>query len=278
MGNYMEQQNSVSGNDLTPKAKIGRHSLSIKFDIPVLQLIRDSTFITRHQVVDLLPTIAQGTGKRALNARLARLVGLKQIREHDQAFPYSGRVFSIDHGGLLTLELSGLGILSVTSETEILSDEKQVAHFLALNTIQIFMRKFFTVSRWWDDRYLKSLNIVTSRPTNKDYDAVIDVSLAKDQATPIRVGIEYERSLKARDRYANIRKSLASESQIHRLLYFVDNEQIATVVCNEVFTNNLPIGVALTQEFYKQGDQCRVFIKGGTEIGARSMRDFLGAK
>jgi len=155
---------------------------------------------------------------------------LNQIQIYPQCFPYPGRIFAITQAGINTLQVTGMGILSVSADTETLADVGQVPHFIGLNQIEIAARKAFGVRRWIGDRQLKSLNIASNRPTQKDYDSIAEIASPSDSNAIIYLGIEYERTIKSKDRYAQIRKKLEAERQIQGLLYFADTETNASLL------------------------------------------------
>jgi len=238
-------------------------------------LIRDCVVITRDQIDTLLPASAKPEGTRSLNRRLARLSELGQLREHAQAFPFTGRVFSITAAGLETLEVMGLALISVTSDSEKLLEERQVLHFLMLNKVQEQLRNHVTITRWWGDRLLKSLNLAANTPTVKDYDAVVEVILPSEKT--VRIGIEYERTLKSKARYAEIRRALTQEVAVRAVVYFTATDEMALVIAGEVYAANVYVLVISSVAFFGLGLDCPVLVRHGTEILTHSFRQVLTA-
>ena len=68
---------------------------------------------------------------------------------------------------------------------------------------------------------------------------------APNSSAQIYLGIQYERTIKSKARYAQIRKNLEAESQIHGLLYFVDSEKAAAFISREVYSATVPVGVVI---------------------------------
>lgn len=252
----MHQQGNNISPEVSRSALRGTCRLSVSRDVPLLMAVRDATFVNRSQLETLMPEAAKPEDWRNRNARIRRLIALEQLAIHQQCFPYPGRVFSITQAGLRTLELAGMGILSVTSNTDIVVDTDQISHFLGLNAIQIEMRKVFKVIRWYGDQHLKSLNLSVTKPTAKDYDSIAFIANSGNPDCQARVGIEYERSLKSRERYSDIRKAIATETQIDGLIYFADNEVTANYLASAVFAQSFPICVAVTQDLYRSGVNC----------------------
>jgi hypothetical protein len=274
----MQQQESNSGSEVKRSSfhGKGKYLLSVTRDIPLLLTVRDSTFISRNQIESLIPRTVNPEDWKNRNRRLRRLVGpLGQLVAHPQCFPYPGQVFSITNAGLMTLELAGSGLISVTSGTEVLENINQIPHFLGLNAIQIELQKAFNIVSWYGDRSLKSMNIAAGKPTAKDYDSVVFVQDPADPGRQIRIGIEYERFLKSKDRYAEIRKNLAAEDQIDGLVYFADNDLIATQLAAVVYSNTLPVCVVTTQELYKLGSNCSILTVRDRQIVRGKLSQFL---
>jgi len=270
----MEQQLSISGSGVRRRTTLNRRSLNHQRDIPILILIRNSVVITRNQI-DTLLLASANEGTRPLNRRLARLCDLGQIREHPQVFPFTGRVFSITAAGLETLEVVGLGIMSITSESEKLMEDRQILHYLMLNQIQERLHSHVAILNWWGDRLLKSLNLAANEPTVKDYDAVAEVVVPSDKT--VRIGIEYERTQKSRARYAEIRRAIAQETAVRTIIYFTSTQEIALVIAGEVYSPSVPVLIIVAGSFFESGLDCPVLFRQGTEIRTSSLRQLLNS-
>jgi hypothetical protein len=272
----MQQQDSNPGFEVKRNVLPGKYSLSVSRDIPMLLTVRDSTFISRHQIESIIPTTGKPEHWKNRNRRIRRLINpLGQLVAYPQCFPYPGQVFSITSAGLRTLELAGSALISVTSGTEVLENINQIPHFLGLNAIQIELKKAFNIVNWHGDRYLKSMNIAVGKPTAKDYDSVAFVADPADPRNQIRIGIEYERVLKSKDRYAEIRKNLSAEQQIDGLIYFADNDLIANQLAAVVYSTTLPVCVVTTQELYRLGSNCSILTVRDRQIVRGKLSQFL---
>jgi hypothetical protein len=168
-----------------------------------------------------------------------------------------------------------MGILSVTADTEMLADIRQMPHFLGLNEIEIAAREALSVRRWIGDRQLKSLNIAANRPTQKDYDSIAEIAAPSGSDAVIYLGIEYERTIKSKDRYAQIRKKLDAERQIQGLLYFVDNEENAVILSREVYSALVPVGVVIASQFQSDGVNATLRVVQDRSIVRTSVKDYL---
>ena len=271
----MQGQDVISRPGRRPVTHKGKYLLNPKKDLPLLQLIRDATFISRQQIELLIAGRTEEVNYRCRNRRLERLVELNQIQIYPQCFPYPGRIFAITQAGINTLQVTGMGILSVSADTETLADVGQVPHFIGLNQIEIAARKAFGVRRWIGDRQLKSLNIASNRPTQKDYDSIAEIASPSDSNAIIYLGIEYERTIKSKDRYAQIRKKLEAERQIQGLIYFVDNDEGAVILSREVYSTSLPVGVVIVSQFQANGTDAPMRVVQNRSVVRVSVKDYL---
>ena len=273
----MQGQDVISRPGRRPVTHKGKYLLNPKKDLPLLQLIRDATFISRQQIELLIAGRTEEVNYRCRNRRLERLVELNQIQIYPQCLPYPGRIFAITQAGINTLQVTGMGILSVSADTETLADVGQVPHFIGLNQIEIAARKAFGVRRWIGDRQLKSLNIASNRPTQKDYDSIAEIASPSDSNAIIYLGIEYERTIKSKDRYAQIRKKLEAERQIQGLLYFADTETNASLLSREVYSATVPVGVVIASQFQTNGVDAMLLVVQDRSVIRVSVQDYIAS-
>ena len=273
----MQGQDVISRPGRRPVTHKGKYLLNPKKDLPLLQLIRDATFISRQQIELLIAGRTEEVNYRCRNRRLERLVELNQIQIYPQCFPYPGRIFAITQAGINTLQVTGMGILSVSADTETLADVGQVPHFIGLNQIEIAAMKAFGVRRWIGDRQLKSLNIASNRPTQKDYDSIAEIASPSDSNAIIYLGIEYERTIKSKDRYAQIRKKLEAERQIQGLLYFADTETNASLLSREVYSATVPVGVVIASQFQTNGVDAMLLVVQDRSVIRVSVQDYIAS-
>jgi hypothetical protein len=244
--------------------------LSLEKDIPLLEVIRDATYITRSQIdhVSRPKEIANSRSRR-----LARLVDLQQLTLHAPSFPYPGRVYSIARAGLATLEALGNGLVNVTSESERLSNDLQIPHFLGLNQTRIRLGRSFDMRQWWNDRLFQSLNYASNTPTVKDYDAVMEVAISPERL--IRVGVEYEKTLKSKERYQDISKLLANETGVAGVLYVVESEPVSVLLSPRVYSARCPVAVTTNSELEANGAEAMSRTVLGNRVVRVGLNGFL---
>jgi hypothetical protein len=260
----------------------GRLTISGERDIPLLELIRDCTYITRSQIEQLsrVPGAVRGFSKtesyRSRTRRLSRLVEIQQLATHGQMLPYQGVVYSIARAGLSTLEVLGNGLLSVTSGSDVLSNDRQISHYLGINRARVQLSTAFDIRKWWSDRVLQSHNISSNIPTVKDYDAIFELAQSPDRF--IRVGLEYERTMKSRDRYAEIRRQLDREKSVHGVLYVVEGEQPANYLSQLVYSEHLPVATVIASQLEEHGAVAEALVVSSGRVIRSKLKIFFGQK
>ncbi len=241
-------------------------------DIPLLLLVRDSGVITRDQMLRLVSSSRSDTYKRRLNRHIERLLAHEYIQEMSPIYPYSGRTFSVTVRGLVCLEMLGHGLLSLTSENFVSHDILQIGHALGLAEIRCTFARCDASSSWLSDSVLKSFNISSPNPTQKDYDAIVLTG------TGVRIGVEYERTIKAKSRYAEIREALSFERELSFLFYFVDSEDARQVLNREIHTPSLAVGFVILKEFMAKGYASSVLIGGVSSPSVTTLESLLASK
>lgn len=188
-------------------------------DIPILIGIRDATFIGSQQLRHMLACRKQDYTRDQVKYRLSRLANAGLLNVHPQVATVRGQNYSITRYGLSCLESLGHALVSISSDSEHLADPVQIVHALTLNELMIRFYATGAVTLWLTDRLVRDRNVVSTSPFSKDYDAVS--VLTKLDGSKHAVGLEYERSLKSRERYVDIKQRLVRESRLAILVYFV---------------------------------------------------------
>jgi len=248
----VQGQDVISRPGRRPVTRKAKSSLNNARDLPLLQIIRDTTFIDRKQLEILIAGRTDETNYDSRNRRIARLVELGQLKIYPRCFSSSGRVYGITPRGMAILGRAGLGLFRSSAYRETEATVVQMPRFLKLNQIEIASRKAFNVLGWTRARGLRSLNRAMGRTAKQAYDSIAVIAEASDSAVQVHLGIQYERTIKSTVRYAQIRKSLEVDNQIHGLLYFVDSERSAVILSREMYSVTVPIGVVVVSEFQRK--------------------------
>ena len=262
----MQRQGDISRITGRPVIHRDTSTLSPAKYLPLLKLIRDATFISRLQLELLIAGQTKETNYDCRNRRLSHLVELGLIQVYPECFSYPGRVFGITPRGMKILELAGLGKFRGSAYREAQANVGQMPRFLKLNEIEIAAREAFNVLRCVRARELRSLNRASRHPTRKAYDSIAVIAGAPNSSAQIYLGIQYERTIKSKARYAQIRKNLEAESQIHGLLYFVDSEKAAAFISREVYSATVPVGVVIASQFQSDGADATLRVLDGLSV------------
>ena len=91
---------------------------------------------------------------------------------------------------------------------------------MEVNRIRIALLRSGTLTEWMEDSAIRVLRNAGNPDYAKIYDAVATITVDGEL---YRVGIEYERSLKAFERYQEIASRLADERRIQAVLYLCPN-------------------------------------------------------
>lgn len=242
-------------------------------DLPLLRLIRDTTYITRHQIHALATSAGITEDDKNLNRRLRRLAADRLVSTAKPWAPFPGTIYSITQGGLLALEKDGDAVESIGSSSENVGTPNQIGHFLMLDRIRIVFRGWrntFSLLNWSTDRQIKAWNIVEQQSVRnglvraqdtrryaKDYDGVADLvrvepggdSDEQQSGEKIVIGIEYERVLKNFDAYERITAALNKENKLSAVLYFADSVLDCRKLIAVIRPERLPVAFVTVANF-----------------------------
>jgi hypothetical protein len=117
----------------------------------------------------------------------------------------------------------------------------------------------FVRDKWRTDLQVRAANLA-ARKYAKNYDAVFSVERSGAGENPLTVAVEYERTLKAEDRYAEISNTLRGESSIDMLFYLCASADMVPLLAQRIALKNLVVGFTVARSFVHQGKQCPVFL------------------
>ncbi len=253
-------QETVNGAD-SGTTRIRRSPTYIQYnprrDLPLLLAIRNATFICHRQLWNHLSARGIETCRRSFNWRILRLTDAGIVQKLLPLFPYPGPVYTITRAGLVCLEASGEGLVSLTSESRTLADTNQIQHYLELAEIHAALRRTNLLVEWTGDLEVRSINQSIDVPLAKDYDAIADLEF---EGTRYRIAIEYERSLKSSRRYDEIIAAIASERQIHVVLYLTSSVDLLYQLKAEFDRQTFPIALASSHVFCQNPLAARLYL------------------
>lgn len=140
-------------------------------------------------------------------------------------------VYRITRRGLIQLESFGRFATVLNSRTQHLPHPSQVPHALELNAVQLELTRKNLLLSWKSDIEIASMNTISTRALEKDYDAIVDVWNDKIAS---RFALEYERTLKSAQQYEKVRRALETEDKLGCVLYLTAGEEICLHLANEL--------------------------------------------
>jgi hypothetical protein len=227
-------------------------------DLALLKTVRDCRFITSFQLFEFAKASDIANSRGSFYWRIGRLVecGLVQTVTL-QIGKY--RIYTITRQGLRELENRQECLLSLTSNARVLTKRDEISHALLLNDIRRTFEQQFPVKWWRTDLQVRAANLA-ARKYAKDYDAVFSVERSGAGENSLTVAVEYERTLKAEDRYTEIRNILSGESSIDMLFYLCASADMLPLLAQRIAPKNLVVGFTVARSFVHQGKQCPVFL------------------
>jgi hypothetical protein len=194
------------------------------------------------QVLSLCGEYGVESGPSSTGETLKSLVRSKLLFQEDADRLLARIVYSITHKGLSILEHNGDELASVTSQSDVIADPIQMAHFLFINDLHIALSPYIT--NWVSEPHVRSLRITNQIPFAKDYDAVVEMG---EPDNTVRFAIEYEQTRKSQDRYAAIARNIQTEQHLDAVLYLTSSPALLTLIsstmhaCPNVCTANAKV-------------------------------------
>lgn len=264
----------------SPKKSCGIRGPQInqKQDSDILEIVRDTTFITRLQLQSICAKRGLATSRENFNWRFKRLVDARLVNPlPGEVFPFKSSVYSITREGLAVLETFGKGLASVGSDSEHLASSKQAHHFLTLNEIMFQFDRSFKIQTYMCDRVLRSYNLCLANPTAKDYDAFVTVDRSSSNKAPLHIGLEYEATLKSIERYQEIGAALNRERQVRLVVYFCGSMGMATSLIEKITSRSCLVCFGAQGEFLREGAQTKMLFRQKQETHVITLQSLIDA-
>ena len=227
----------------------GSLAVSSTRDIPLLLEVRNSKFITHHQLFEFMKFRGHEYSRKSFNWRVKRLLDADLIAVPPGNYGRGGVVYSVTTSGLLHLEDHGEFAAVLNSKTAHLPQPTTVHHGLELNNIHLALLRAGVLAAWRSDVETASSNTISAGPLGKDYDAIVDVWNGNILA---RFALEYERTLKSARQYGKVRTALESDAQVGCILYLCSGSDVVLHLVHELSGIPKRIGIATTQSFRQQ--------------------------
>lgn len=224
----------------------GHIAVSDERDVPLLLHIRNARAITQDQLCSLLTLDHLEDSQRSTQWRITRLEKSGLIARMEVGKFFRQPVYTITTLGMSLLEYRGHTLVSLSSETGHLLHNSQIFHALELVNIRIALAKNGALRSWRTEPEVASRNMVYSTGASKDFDALVTIERNDRTYT---IGFEYERTVKAAARYAEIRDTLNRDCSAEMVLYLASSYDVLHVLALELRGTTKRIGFAISEEF-----------------------------
>ena len=199
-------------------------------DIPLLRQVRNSKFVSHHQLFELMKLGGFDHSRNSFNWRARRLLDSGHISICHGVYGAGSAVYRVTKDGITLLEHHGQFTAVLHSNTEHLPHLSHVFHSLELNAVQLALARANLLAGWQSELEIASFNTISRSPYQKDYDAIVDVWMGDRK---VRFALEYERILKSLKQYARIRAALEAERQIECVLYLTSGMEVLVHLVHE---------------------------------------------
>lgn len=224
----------------------GHIAISEDRDVPTLLHVRNARAITLDQLWQLLAHDKLEESRRSAQWRVARLEKSGLVERMDAGRFFRQPVFTITNMGMSLLEYRGYTLVSVSSETGRLLHNNQIFHALELVNIRLALTNNGALRSWRSEIEVASRNLVYTSGAAKDFDAIAEI---EHERKIHKVGIEYERTVKASARYAEIREALTRDRSVNTVLYLASSFDVLHVLAIELRGISRHIGLMTSEQF-----------------------------
>lgn len=224
----------------------GHIAISEDRDVPLLLHVRNARAITQDQLWHLLSIDNVEESPRSMQWRITRLERAGLLERVEAGKFFRQPVYCITPTGMSLLEYRGHTLVSVSSETAHSLHASQIFHALELVNIRIALARNGALCSWKSEPEVASRNMVYSTGVSKDFDALVTINHIGQTHT---IGIEYERTVKASARYAEIRETLSRDRSADVVLYLASSHDVLHVLAFELRGTSKRIGFTICDEF-----------------------------
>jgi hypothetical protein len=195
-------------------------------DRKLLEVVANTNKITQPQLFDISILKDIEPRRRHFDRRIRRLTKGGFLKREECSSLGSRRLYSITNNGICGLEEGGIHPLSVYVDRNN-GVEHQTRHALQLNRAHIALLKIDAQLQWTRAKDIHAINRSGYQTYAKTYDAIVDI-MVDDRY--YKIGIEYERTLKASERYGELLAKLEAESRLNMILYLFSDPTIGAAL------------------------------------------------
>ncbi len=231
-------------------------SLNAEHDYPLLRQVLHSGFVTHDQLFEFMQLGKYESSRSTFNWRVRRLTAHGLIARH--AIPSVSKVFvySITQAGALELATVGEQFPVAPPKESRSEKERQVEHSLEISNIHLSLLRAGLLVRWVPEIQVRSRNAMLGAVKEKVYDAIVTVGL-EDQA--VTFALEYERTAKGKDPYADVLRRFEAEPSLDRFLYLAPTEELLKSVSWHFRNSRCYVCFGLLADWYRRLLDTEVF-------------------
>jgi hypothetical protein len=228
----------------------------------VLEIVASAKWITHKQLWDIarIINLEKNDNVKVFEGRVRHLAESGLLRKQRPEFLRKAILYSITKSGIFRLETMGVHPLSLAFDRGDPDINHHVPHALEVNRIRIALLRSGTLTEWMEDSAIRVLRNAGNPDYAKIYDAVATITVDGEL---YRVGIEYERSLKAFERYQEIASRLADERRIQAVLYLCPNYETLRAISHVFVRAPKTVIVAIMDDFVENPLEGRVLVRLG---------------
>jgi Replication-relaxation len=234
----------------------GSISLNPARDIPLLQQVLRSGFITGVQLFEFLRLEDLERSERAFYHRLQRLVNHGLIERQKVLIHNRGPVYTVTSNGASLLTDFGEAFAG-RKGAEIAKDG--FLHWLDINELHLALLRMGSLAQWIPASEICSQNDLTHFRYAKDYDAVVSV---RWEGSEFQFALEYERTAKTPARYVGICDAIESDMHINVVLYAASNYHLMCFLRDNLCPRNKTVCIGLMNELRDELLAARVMVGG----------------
>ncbi len=231
-------------------------SLSSEHDYPLLRQVLRSGFITHDQLFEFMRLGKYESSRSSFNWRVRRLTRYGLTTRHRVPSVSKAFVYSITPAGELALASAGEQFLITPAKPGRNEKELQVAHSLELSNIHLSLLRAGLLVRWVPEIQVRSRNAMLGVVNGKVYDAIVTVRLDERGAT---FALEYERTAKSEEQYADVLNKFDSEKKLDWFLYLASTEQVLRTVSWQFRNSKRYVCFGLLADWYRRLLDAEVF-------------------
>lgn len=215
-------------------------------DRELLEIVATAKWITHNQLSEMAFITRIEGNRKVYEWRVRRLAQCGLLKKQRPAFLNRNILYSITRPGIFSLELMGVHPVSLTFDRDEEDVKHQIPHSLELNRIRIALMRSGSLIRWLPDSAIRVLHRAGQRNYAKIYDAVATVMIDGEIH---EIGIEYERSLKAVERYQETAAKIEDERRVNAVVYLCPNKTTFATISDVFFRSHATALVAMMEEF-----------------------------